>query len=184
MIRDLRRHAGHCGHSGRHAVVHQLDGEDEHQTGQQSCPTGELLINNRLVFLERMCLESACLAVALNLQIKAVVFSGPGDQYFATCSDDGILHLWSEDNLEHLQFQVMGQVRFTCISTTPSPLPPSLPPSPLPSPALSPLPEQPGAPEVPGRGAGQVHLYLSCSLPPAPLSSSFPPPLPRAITTT
>lgn len=44
------------------------------------------------------------------LQINAVVFSGPNDQYFATCSDDGILHLWSSDNLEHLQFQVMGQV--------------------------------------------------------------------------
>lgn len=43
-------------------------------------------------------------------QINDLTFSGPDDQYFATCSADGILHLWSGDNLEHLQFQVQGQV--------------------------------------------------------------------------
>ena len=38
--------------------------------------------------------------------------SGPDDKYFATCSDDGSLRVWTADELEQtLQFQVMDQVR-------------------------------------------------------------------------
>lgn len=44
------------------------------------------------------------------MQISDLVFSGPDDQYFATSSADGVLHLWSKDSLEHLQFQVLEQV--------------------------------------------------------------------------
>ena len=37
--------------------------------------------------------------------------SGPDDKYFATCSDDGSLRVWTTDELEQtLQFQVMDQV--------------------------------------------------------------------------
>ena len=54
------------------------------------------------------------------MQISDLVFSGPDDQYFATSSADGVLHLWSKDSLEHLQFQVLEQVitkkTFCCIS--------------------------------------------------------------------
>lgn len=54
------------------------------------------------------------------MQISDLVFSGPDDQYFATSSTDGVLHLWSKDSLEHLQFQVLEQVTtkktFRCIS--------------------------------------------------------------------
>ncbi|XP_067044850.1 WD repeat-containing protein 90-like isoform X1 [Acropora muricata] len=53
-------------------------------------------------------------------QINDLTFSGPDDQYFATCSADGILHLWSGDNLEHLQFQVQGQT-CNCVSFCPVP---------------------------------------------------------------
>ncbi|XP_068672849.1 WD repeat-containing protein 90-like isoform X2 [Montipora foliosa] len=53
-------------------------------------------------------------------QINDLTFSGPDDQYFATCSADGILHLWSGDNLEHLQFQVLGQT-CNCVSFCPVP---------------------------------------------------------------
>ncbi|PFX32008.1 WD repeat-containing protein 90 [Stylophora pistillata] len=52
--------------------------------------------------------------------INDLLFSGPDDQYFATCSTDGILHLWSKDNLEHLQFQVVGQT-CNCVSFSPVP---------------------------------------------------------------
>ena len=40
-----------------------------------------------------------------------MLFSATDDKYFATCGSDGVLHLWTTDNLEHLQFQVIGQVR-------------------------------------------------------------------------
>lgn len=54
------------------------------------------------------------------MQISDLVFSGPDDQYFATSSADGVLHLWSKDSLEHLQFQVLEQViskkTFSCVS--------------------------------------------------------------------
>lgn len=53
-------------------------------------------------------------------KINDLLFSGPDDQYFATCSTDGILHLWSKDNLEHLQFQVLGQ-NCNCVSFSPVP---------------------------------------------------------------
>lgn len=53
-------------------------------------------------------------------QINDLLFSGPDDQYFATCSTDGILHLWSRDSLEHLQFQVLGQT-CNCVSFSPVP---------------------------------------------------------------
>lgn len=56
------------------------------------------------------------------MQISDLVFSGPDDQYFATSSADGVLHLWSKDSLEHLQFQVLEQVisktTFSCVSLT------------------------------------------------------------------
>ncbi|CAH3162897.1 unnamed protein product [Porites lobata] len=53
-------------------------------------------------------------------QISDLVFSGPDDQYFATSSADGVLHLWSKDGLEHLQFQVLEQT-CNCVSFCPVP---------------------------------------------------------------
>ncbi len=42
--------------------------------------------------------------------------SGPDDKYFATCSDDGSLRVWTADELEQtLQFQVMDQVCMRCL---------------------------------------------------------------------
>lgn len=69
-----------------------------------------------LIFLHGRSL-TFCLCM---MQISDLVFSGPDDQYFATSSADGVLHLWSKDSLEHLQFQVLEQVitkkTFCCIS--------------------------------------------------------------------
>lgn len=59
-----------------------------------------------LIFLHGRSL-TFCLCM---MQISDLVFSGPDDQYFATSSADGVLHLWSKDSLEHLQFQVLEQV--------------------------------------------------------------------------
>ena len=45
-------------------------------------------------------------------QVNSLMVSGPDDKYFATCSDDGSLRVWTADELEQtLQFQVMDQVR-------------------------------------------------------------------------
>ncbi|XP_031569789.1 WD repeat-containing protein 90-like isoform X3 [Actinia tenebrosa] len=53
-------------------------------------------------------------------QVMSVVFSATDDKYFATCGSDGVLHLWTTDNLEHLQFQVLGQ-SCNCIAFCPVP---------------------------------------------------------------
>ena len=62
------------------------------------------------ISIENVSADSITFQLFSRIQINDLTFSGPDDQYFATCSTDGILHLWSGDNLEHLQFQVQGQV--------------------------------------------------------------------------
>ncbi|EDO36826.1 predicted protein, partial [Nematostella vectensis] len=57
-------------------------------------------------------------------QITNIVFSGSDDKYFATCAKDGVLHLWTTDNLEHMQFQVVGQ---SCNCVAFCPIPPATP---------------------------------------------------------
>jgi WD40 repeat protein len=51
------------------------------------------------------------LSSLFGIQINSLMASGPDDKYFATCSDDGSLRVWTADELEQtLQFQVMDQV--------------------------------------------------------------------------
>ncbi|XP_046861047.1 WD repeat-containing protein 90-like [Xenia sp. Carnegie-2017] len=54
-------------------------------------------------------------------KINSLVASGPDDKFFATCSDDGSLRVWTSDDLEQtLQFQVVDQ-RCNCVSFCPTP---------------------------------------------------------------